>query len=121
MFSTELFAFDSAKLNATQPELDEIASALNAHAKIDNVVITGYADRLGSDKYNRKLSERRANSVKAYLIGNGVAAPRLSAVGKGEANPVVVCNDKKRADLVRCLEPKRRVEVEQINIERQLQ
>lgn len=83
-------------------------------------MITGYEDRLGSDKYNQKLSEQRANSVKAYLIGNGVAAPRLSAVGKSEANPDVVCNDKKHAALI-SLELKRRVEVERINIERQVQ
>jgi OOP family OmpA-OmpF porin len=42
-------------------------------------------------------------------------------VGKGEANPVVVCTDKVRADLIKCLEPNRRVEVEQITIERPVQ
>jgi len=119
--ATELFAFDSAKLNDGQPKLDEIANVLNNNASIDNVVVTGYADRIGSDKYNQKLSERRAMSVKEYLVGHGVAASRLNAVGKGEANPVVQCNDKKRADLIKCLEPNRRVEVEQITIERRVQ
>jgi OOP family OmpA-OmpF porin len=47
-----------------------------------------------------------------------VAANRLKAEGKGKANPVVQCNNKKRADLIACLEPNRRVEVEQITIER---
>ena len=42
---------------------------------------------------------------------------RLVAIGKGKANPVVQCNDKNRADLIRCLEPNRRVEVEQITVE----
>jgi OOP family OmpA-OmpF porin len=119
--ATKLFAFDSATLSAdTTPQLDEIASALNANPSVDNVVITGYTDRLGSDKYNQKLSERRANAVKDYLVGKGVAANRLKAEGKGKANPVVQCNNKKRADLIACLEPNRRVEVEQITIERRV-
>jgi OOP family OmpA-OmpF porin len=121
MSATELFSFDSAKLNSNQPKLDEIANLLNANTSINDVTISGYADRLGSDKYNQKLSERRANSVKDYLVGKGVAANRLTAVGKGESNPVVECNDKKRADLIKCLEPNRRVEVEQITIERRVQ
>jgi OOP family OmpA-OmpF porin len=121
MSATELFTFDSAKLNPNQPKLDDIANVLNANSGINDVVISGYADRLGSDKYNLKLSERRANAVKDYLVSKGVAANRLNAVGKGEANPVVECNDKKRADLIKCLEPNRRVEVEQITIERRVQ
>ncbi len=59
--------------------------------------------------------------MRDYLIGKGIAAERLKAYGKGEANPVVTCNDKRRADLIKCLEPNRRVEVEQITIERRVQ
>lgn len=121
--STELFAFDSAKLNPNQPKLDEIAGALNSAPDINNVVITGYADRLGSAKYNQKLSEERAVSVKTYLVNKGIDGSRLNTVGKGEANPVVECTDKKmkRPALIKCLEPNRRVEVEQITIERRVQ
>lgn len=119
--ATELFTFDSAVLNSNQPKLDDIAKLLTANSVITDVAITGHADRLGSDKYNQKLSERRANAVKAYLVSKGVAADRLNAVGKGEANPVAVCTDKKRADLIKCLEPNRRVEVEQITVERRVQ
>ncbi len=121
MSATELFAFNSAKLNAPQPKLDGIADALNATPEINNVVITGYADRIGSRKYNQKLSERRAESVKAYLVSKGVNASRLNAVGKGETNPVVECHDKKRPALIKCLEPNRRVEIEQITVEHQVQ
>ena len=91
------------------------------NSSVTNVVITGYADRLGNDKYNQKLSERRANAVKDYLISKGVAANRLNATGKGESNPVVECKEKNRAALVKCLEPNRRVEVEQITVERIVQ
>ena len=118
--ATELFAFNSAVLALPQPKLDEISTGLKTDTRVNNVVITGYADRIGSNSYNQKLSEQRANSVKNYLTAQGIDASRLSAVGKGEENPVVTCNQKKRADLIVCLEPNRRVEIEQITIERRV-
>ncbi|MCY7389812.1 MAG: OmpA family protein, partial [Burkholderiales bacterium] len=119
--ATELFAFDRANLSAPQPKLDEVAAALVRSPQMGNITISGYTDRLGSDAYNMKLSQRRADTVKAYLVSKGVAANRLSAVARGEANPVVQCNDKNRIALIKCLEPNRRVEVEQIVIERRVQ
>ena len=119
--ATELFGFNNAELKPQQSKLDEIANALKADSAVNNVVITGYADRIGSEKANQKLSERRAAAVKTYLTGKGIEANRLKAEGKGEANPVVVCKDKKRPALIKCLAPNRRVEVEQITIERRVQ
>lgn len=119
--ATELFGFDSAELRLPHPKLDEIATALTNNREISNVSITGHADRIGSPGYNQKLSERRAMSVKDYLISRGVDGGRLNASGKGETVSVVECSDKKRADLIKCLEPNRRVEVEQITIERRVQ
>jgi len=116
--ATELFRFDEATLNLPQPKLDEIARAMIENPRIGNVTITGHTDRLGTEAYNLKLSQRRAEVVKGYLVAKGVAASRLTAVGKGEANPVVQCHDKDRASLIRCLEPNRRVEVEEITVER---
>lgn len=119
--ATELFAFDSATLTMPQPKLDDIAAALAADPSITDVDITGYTDRLGSAKYNKKLSERRASAVRDYLIGKGIDGGRLKAVGRGKENPVVTCNQKKRSELIECLAPNRRVEVEQITVERRVQ
>lgn len=118
--ATELFGFDSAQLRSPQPKLDQLASTLASVGGTETLNIVGYTDRLGSPAYNQKLSQRRADAVKAYLVGKGVASSRLNAEGKGESNPVVECNNKKRADLITCLEPNRRVEVEQIVIERRV-
>ncbi len=113
----ELFGFDEATIRGRNAKLDEIADAMKRNPKIDHVTITGYTDRLGSDAYNLKLSQRRADAVKRYLVERGVQADRLETVGKGKADPVVECHDKDRAKLIQCLEPNRRVEVEQIVVE----
>ena len=114
----ELFDFDKAKVRSAQPRLDEIAETLQREPSIDKVRITGYTDRIGTDSYNQALSKRRAEAVKDYLVAKGVSPRRLVAVGKGKADPVVQCDDRKQADLIKCLEPNRRVEVEEIVIER---
>ena len=118
--STELFDFNSATLRMPQPRLDEIVTALTADPTVTDVDITGYADRIGKPAYNLALSEKRANAVRNYLIAAGIDGARLKAIGKGEADPVVTCNNKRRADLIKCLEPNRRVEIEQITINKRV-
>ena len=118
--STELFGFDSDTLHLPQPKLDEIAAALNTDGGPRQIVIVGYTDRLGAPEYNLKLSERRANSVKNYIASKGVDASRLQVVGKGEADPVVQCTETKKAALIECLKPNRRVEIDQVVVERKV-
>jgi len=107
----KLFGFDKSKLQeGAKPILDEVAAKIKANADIELIMVTGHTDRLGSDAYNQKLSERRANQVKAYLVSQGVDAGRLQAVGKGESEPVVACEGVKGSKkLIECLQPNRRV------------
>ena len=113
----ELFEFDRSDLRMPQPKLDEIAVALKQNLQVEHVTITGHTDRLGSEAYNQKLSERRAETVKQYLVSKGVDPKRLDAAGRGESQPIVDCKEKSQSALIKCLEPNRRVEVEQITIE----
>ena len=53
-----------------------------------SVEIQGHTDSIGSDEYNQKLSERRAQSVLEYFVGQGIAKNRLTAVGYGESQPI---------------------------------
>ena len=107
----KLFGFDKAQLQDDgKAALDDAAAKIKANADIELVLVTGHTDRLGSDAYNQKLSERRANQVKAYLVAQGVDAGRLQAVGKGESEPVVACDGVKGGKALKaCLQPNRRV------------
>lgn len=81
---------------------------------VEVVVATGYTDRIGSDKYNDRLSLRRAQAVKSYLVSKGVPANKVYTEGKGKRNPITgnTCKQKNRKQLIACLAPDRRVEVE---------
>lgn len=82
------FEFDSNKLNSPDKKaLARLLDQLNAHPSV-KVSLTGYADSSGPDAYNLKLSKRRAQSVKKYLVANGINEGRLICSGKGELNPV---------------------------------
>ena len=117
----KLFAPNSALLQTPILVLDDVADALVKNIDVSNIVISGHTDRLGSDVNNLNLSQKRADAVKNYLASRGVAAMRMTATGKGASNPLVFCTDKKMTDLIRCLGPNRRVEVEEITIERRVQ
>lgn len=82
------FDFDEATIKTEfDPVLDEAARTLMENPDV-SVLIEGHTDARGRESYNQRLSERRAAAVKAYLVGRGVAADRLEAVGRGENDPV---------------------------------
>jgi OOP family OmpA-OmpF porin len=92
-----------------KPVLDEVAAKLIAHPEFELVIVAGHTDRIGSEAYNLKLSERRANAVKAYIVTKGIDSSRLQAVGKGKSEPVVECKGVKGKAAIECLQPNRRV------------
>jgi OOP family OmpA-OmpF porin len=78
------FAFNSYALDAkAQGVLDEAAAVLKD--KKVNITLEGWTDSIGSDAYNMKLSQNRANAVKAYLVEQGVSAASINAVGIGKS------------------------------------
>jgi OOP family OmpA-OmpF porin len=106
----QLFGFDKYKLsNDGTAALDEVVTKLKAHPEFELVMVTGHADRIGSVAYNQKLSERRANAVKQYIVAQGVEDSRLQAIGKGKSEPVEECKGVKGKKLIECLAPNRRV------------
>jgi OmpA-OmpF porin, OOP family len=109
-----LFPFDRGDVNDIRPaglaDLAQIAARLRA-SPFGHVEVRGYTDRLGSDAYNLDLSRRRAEAVKAVLIQQGVPPQKIRADGLGSQDPVTQCGNMDNADLVRCLQPDRRVEI----------
>ncbi len=110
-----LFDFDKAVLKPEgKAKLDDLA-AQSKNLKLEVILAVGHTDRLGSDSYNQKLSERRAAAVKTYLVSKGIEANRIYTEGKGKKQPVTgaKCDkEKNRKALISCLQPDRRVEIE---------
>lgn len=111
------FAFDRAGLSDLNPkgkyDLDNLATQLKQFDQLNSVKITGHTDYLGSDAYNLRLSEQRAQTVRQYFIAQGLPANKIYAVGMGESQAVKQCaSTGNRSALIACLQPNRRVEVE---------
>ncbi len=112
-----LFGFDQSTVRPdSKAGLDTLARELQG-AQYDTITVEGHTDRLGSTAYNQKLSLQRAEAVKAYLVSSdGLAAAKISTVGKGETTPVTKPEDCKgehaTPKLITCLQADRRVDVE---------
>jgi OOP family OmpA-OmpF porin len=107
----ETFAFDRYVLTpAAKQRLDQdVIGKLATCAGVEAVVVEGHADRIGSQQYNQKLSERRADSVKAYLVSKGADRDKIETIGMGKTVPAAFCPDSKdRKALIACLAPSRR-------------
>ena len=114
-----LFDFDKAVLKPEgMAKLDDLVGKLKPIA-LEVIIAIGHTDRIGSVEYNQKLSVRRAEAVKAYLVSKGIEPNRIYTEGKGLKQPVKDCPNptakgpiKTRAQLIECLQPNRRVEVQ---------
>ena len=113
--SDEVFEFNKAVLRkAAMAKLDrDVVAKLPQCARVELILVSGYTDRLGSQQYNQKLSERRANAVKAYLVKKGVDASKIDTMGMGKTLQIKSCPDgKDRKALIACLAPNRRAVIE---------
>ena len=101
-----LFDFDKAVLKADgKAKIDDLVSKLQG-INLEVIIAVGHTDSVGSDAYNQKLSIRRAEAVKAYLVSKGIETNRVYTEGKGEKQPVA--GNKTSADRAK----NRRVEIE---------
>jgi OOP family OmpA-OmpF porin len=112
-----LFDFNKADLRAEgKAKLDKLSADIKG-IKLEVIIAVGHADRFGTDAYNQKLSEKRAEAVKAYLVSKGVEPNRVYTEGKGKKQPITKadqCKGPKSKKVVDCLQPDRRVEIEVI-------
>jgi outer membrane protein OmpA-like peptidoglycan-associated protein len=105
----EGITFATNKFNVTPESEKVLAGALKTlQIHTDIVVeISGHTDNVGSDAYNQKLSQRRADAVKAWLVGKGIPASRITSVGYGEGSPRVANDTEDNRRLNRRIEFKR--------------
>ena len=121
-----LFDFDQASVKPEgKSKLDDLSSKVRG-IDLEVVIAIGHTDPIGSDAYNQRLSVRRAEAVKAYLVSKGLEPNRIYTEGKGEKQPVTGDRCKRMGKehrsnqkLVQCLQPDRRTEIEVIGTRRQ--
>jgi len=118
--TTVNFDFDKSAIRPdAQSKLDELIGKVK-DVVLEVIIAVGHTDRIGTDEYNQKLSVRRAESVKAYLVSRGIQANRVYTEGKGEKQPVTRPDECRNmgpenasnAKLIACLQPDRRAEIE---------
>jgi outer membrane protein OmpA-like peptidoglycan-associated protein len=108
------FEFDSAELTTqARAALErEILPTLAKSGDVGFVHISGHADRLGDAEYNRKLSEKRAEALRAYLVAKGVDESKIEVFSYGTTLPAKDCGAEKGRALIECLAPNRRAVLE---------
>ena len=96
-------------------QLDRLVNTVKLATSLESIDLVGHTDRLRSDGHperNQLLSEKRAESIKRYLIGKGIPAKKIHASGAGSSQPIVKCSTRQsKAKQVECLQPNRRVEI----------
>lgn len=111
-----LFAFGRSSLADLQASgrarLSELATQIKTgFSKVHQVTVNGYTDRIGNATDNVNLSQARAETVKQFLVSEGVPESLIKAVGRGAADPVINCPGAKSPSVIACLAPNRRIEV----------
>jgi OmpA-OmpF porin, OOP family len=117
LLTDALFAFDKFQekdlsaggRNHLNQMIEKLPKLSSATAKIN---ITGYADKIGTKEYNLALSEKRAQTVRAYLVDKGIAADSIKAQAGEWKNHSDSCNSKDKTSQIACLSADRRVEIE---------
>ncbi len=114
-----LFDFDKSVIKPDgKARLDDLVGKMGG-VNLEVVIAIGHTDLIGASAYNQKLSVRRANAVKAYLVSKGVETNRIYTEGKGETQQVKACTRTKGfKDYVACLAPNRRVELEVVGTQK---
>lgn len=112
---TVYFDFNKSTLGATEKkQLDEVSKIVAASKEVESVDIVGFADPIGNAGYNKRLSTKRAQTVKSYLAKKGLKTRNIRVEGLGES-ATAKCGDagagKASKELIACLAPDRRVEI----------
>jgi len=117
------FEFDRATLTPeARQTLNSLIARMGDLVSVSRVSVTGHADRVGSESYNMGLSQRRADTVAGYLRQNTNVSPgKFQVNARGESEPIVACQGRRGQDLIRCLAPNRRVEIDVVGSQRQMQ
>jgi len=111
----ESFEFNKAALKPSAlAKLDsDVVAKVPLCSTLEMILVSGHTDRLGSQQYNQKLSDKRAEAVKAYLVKKGVDAAKIETMGMGKTLQIKSCPDgKDRKALIACLAPNRRAVIE---------
>lgn len=110
-----LFDSDKSALRpAGRDKLDAFVSNIRG-LDSQSIMAIGYADRMGTEASNQVLSQQRVDTVKAYLVGKGIASNRVQTSAKGETQPTTFageCKDANNATNVACMQPDRHVFIE---------
>jgi OmpA-OmpF porin, OOP family len=123
-----LFNFDKRTLDEvrrySKDQLDTVLARIKRDVAVKEVRLVGHADRLnstGDKNYNTKLSQDRVQTIKEYLVANGVSANQIVTEFKADTQPIEACTKAKfasQAELQECLLPNRRVEVELVGVKK---
>lgn len=107
------FSFGSSALTtAGQNTIRDIAKSLKQMSAIQKITVSGHTDRIGNTSANQRLSQQRAETVQRALAAEGIPSAVIQSQGFGSQLPIVQCDQQLRNDLIACLAPNRRVDID---------